>query len=275
MAQFDKTQDPEEWINALRCHCTLAGLDADATLEYAKLMVGVELRDTAIIGAADISALTEALRNIINGDANLRAAARRKLQGTRIDLARELRQQKQEVKRMFATGQIHAEADKVEYLMRMLGNDLYALVWARNPQTEATFFDCLQVIKDQQYGPTFQTNYQYFPSQPQPIDPSTFAQYTSLPSQASNFGLPNMNNIAPPPRPTDMDDLVRSMKEVTAHLAQVADKFNRPPSYNSRPQRNFNQRPRELNHVHPSQFACYNCRAPDYGIAQYPNREMN
>jgi hypothetical protein len=166
----------------------------------------------------------------------------------------------------------------------MLSADIHWFVWARQPVDEASFFDCLQAVKDQKYGPSLQTNYQYFPSQPALLDPISMMQQqmaqvvaqqqaqqaaaantyqipslnSAFPSQAAQFGLPahTTQPSAQPRAATEMEQLMQNMKEMTAHLAQMAGRFSRP---RPRPERNLNQASSTTTPYEPRRLICYNC----------------
>ena len=107
-------------------NAVLSGLDNAATLRYAQLMVSPELRAGAIAAAIDtIPALTNYLNTQVAGNATLRNAARRRLQMQKISPMQDLTKLKREVSRLFGTGQVADEHERVNYLIGMLSEIEY------------------------------------------------------------------------------------------------------------------------------------------------------
>jgi len=122
--QFDRSQNPADWINAIQVNAVLSGLDDDATLRYAKLMISPELR----AGAAAVANLAELVTHLdgqVAGNATLRNAARRRLQTQKISPMQDLPKLKREINRLFGTGQVAGEPERVNYLISMLAENEY------------------------------------------------------------------------------------------------------------------------------------------------------
>jgi len=122
--QFDRSQNSEEWINAIQVNAVLSSLSEAATLQYAKLMVSPEMRVGAN-GTTDMAGLIAYLQTQVAGNATLRNAARRKIQTMKISPMQDLAKLKREVNRLFGTGQIAEQAERVNYLIGMLSSDKY------------------------------------------------------------------------------------------------------------------------------------------------------
>jgi len=73
--QFDRTQNPAEWINAIKVNAVLHSLNPAATLEYAKLMVPLDMQP--IPATVDtMAALQLHLENAVINNGNHRMTAR-------------------------------------------------------------------------------------------------------------------------------------------------------------------------------------------------------
>jgi hypothetical protein len=130
---FDKTQNPDDWINAIQVNALLAGLNVEATLNYAKLMLSTELRAPCNdANPATMDALRQWLNGQVQADVNIRARARQRLNQKRITLIDDLDKTQREVTNLFASGRVVENVDRIDYLMKMLPQELYWVVDARN-----------------------------------------------------------------------------------------------------------------------------------------------
>jgi len=262
--QYNHALDPMEWYVAIKAQCTLHGLDEAATAGFAALMLPQDMRTQCLALAANFDThahFTAWLLAQVNANGAARETARRRLHHFKIQLTQDLEEVKRNVNRLFTQGHVNEVVDKLAYLMGMIEDDLYEIVFGRNPLSVNAFFDVLQVLKDRRLGRAAMANpTSFFPpamSQEQVTIPWPTVQET-LAHQASNFGLARNapSRARTPPasaNPTDqMQALLDGMKDMTAHLMQVSNNLSQRRQ--ASPQRTY--RPMQ---IYDSQRTCYNC----------------
>ena len=237
-------------------------MDEANTLLFAKGMLGPSLR--AAVTQGTINELLIHLTGLVTNNVSGRQAAALSLINERLNLHQDLHQAERRITKLFRTAGIVGEAEKVNYLERMLSGELHSIMWSRQSATSKAFFDDLQAIKNNRLGPEQDSAPEYYPVINTPS--------LSLPSQAVDFGLSNRTTtqVATSTAPVQsvMEQLTAQMKEMQAHMIELARNQRQPRNYQP-PQRRINTGDVECwgcgERGHTSRQCYYNNQGQGYG----------
>ena len=123
-------------------------MDEANTLIFTKGMLGPSLRAAATQGT--INELLIHLTGLVTNNVSGRQAAALSLINERLNLHQDLHQAERRITKLFRTAGIVGEAEKINYLERMLSEALHSIMWSRQSAISKAFFDDLQANKNNQ-----------------------------------------------------------------------------------------------------------------------------